>query len=70
MAGPRRPQRPGRKDLLAVIGQIQDLVGDAMAASMQDVPGSKAAQSRPEDLRHALTAIFELCVKARSQDPP
>lgn len=67
---PRRPRRPNRQELLAVIGQIQDLVGAAMTASMQDRPGSEAARTRPEDLRQALTAIFDLCVKARSKDPP
>lgn len=57
--------KPTRKDLLRVLTELQDLIGEALAAHDNDRdPDSQVKVRTP------LTKGFELCVQARSFDPP
>lgn len=59
-----------RRLFLEILGRIQELSGVALAAYGQDVPGSAAAESKVDDVRRALDEVFDLCVRARADDPP
>lgn len=58
-------KKPTRKDLLAVITELQNLVGTAMSAHAndRDPAGFEKGQK-------ALEQAHELCILARSYDPP
>lgn len=64
-AAARRPTKPTRADLLRVIEELQHLVGVGMAAAQNDRAPDRAAQ-----IQGALKKAFDLCVAARSMDPP
>lgn len=55
---------PTRRDLLIVIGRLQDLVGEAKARLHDHNPDREA------QVRAALDAAHDLAVHARSQEPP
>ena len=57
-------QKPTRRDLLLVIGRLQDLIGNALAAN------NDRNRNQWEDTTRALTQAHELCVTARAHDPP
>ena len=57
-------QKPTRRDLLLVIGRLQDLIGLALAENNDRNP------NRVEDTTDALNKAHELCVTARGYDPP
>jgi hypothetical protein len=58
-------RRPTRRDLLVVVGRLQDLVGRAMCAH-----GNDRNPDGFEQGMRALQAAHELCVAARSLDDP
>lgn len=58
-------RKPTRRDLLVVIGSLQDLIGQAIAAYGND--------RNPDGFEQGmdfLAAAHALCVAAASQDPP
>lgn len=57
--------KPNRRQLLRVIGELQDLIGraNALHANDRDPNGFEKAQA-------ALDEAFQLCLDARSFDPP
>ena len=57
-------QKPTRRDMLLVIGRLQDLIGNALAANNDRNP------NRLEDTTDALNEAHELCIAARTHDPP
>lgn len=58
-------RKPTRKDLLRVVSELQDLIGEAMAAHDNDRdPDSQLKVRTP------LAKGFDLCVQARKFDPP
>lgn len=64
-AGAREIERPSRKDLLRVVGQLQDLIGQARAAYEND-----RSTERADAVTGPLNKAFDLAVLARSLDPP
>lgn len=56
-------RKPTRRDLLQVIGRLQNLVGGAMRVSHDRNPNSRAQVSV------ALETAHSLCVEALAQDP-
>lgn len=58
-------RKPTRRDLLVVIGRLQDLIGQAMAAH-----GNDRNPDGFEQGQDALDAAHALCVAATRQDPP
>ncbi len=58
-------RRPTRRDLLVVVGRLQDLVGSALIChgNNRDPDGFEKGQQ-------VLQEAFDLCTEARSQDPP
>ena len=56
--------KPTRKDLLRVIGQMQDLVGQAKAIYLND-RGERAERIIP-----VLEQAHDLAIQATSYDPP
>lgn len=56
-------RKPTRRDLLIVIGRLQDKIGRAMAEDNDRNP-NRAAQ-----VQGVLTEAFDLCNEARAQDP-
>lgn len=58
-------RRPTRRDLLLVIGELQNIIG-AMGASY----GNDRAIDRAGPLKELEKRGMDLCVKARSFDPP
>jgi hypothetical protein len=57
-------KRPSRSDLLGAIDSLQGLIGMAMGANGDRNPNRKA---KVDDLLHR---AHDLCVEARSGDPP
>lgn len=58
-------RKPTRKDLLRLVTELQDLIGEALAAHDNDRdPDSQLKVRTP------LAKGFDLCVQARSFDPP
>lgn len=59
------PKKPSRKDLLKVITRLQVLIGQAEAfhGNDRDPNGHEKGQK-------ALRQAHELCIQARSFDPP
>ena len=57
-------RRPTRRDLLVLIGRLQDAIGRGIAA--YDGEG----KTRADDIHAALDPAFDLCIEARSFDPP
>ena len=59
-----RRKRPTRRDLLLVIGELQDLFGRLAAAAGDRNP------NRAQDLSDATKEGLDLCILARSFDDP
>jgi hypothetical protein len=57
-------RKPTRRDLLVVIGRLQDLVGRVGTAMNDRNP------RRADDVAESLGAAHQLCVDARSYDDP
>ena len=58
-------RRPTRRDLLIVIGRLQNLIGLALIGAMND--------RDPEQMDKTLGPLniaSALCIESRSQDPP
>jgi hypothetical protein len=61
-----KPKRkPTRRDLLVIIGRLQQLIGRADGAAGNDRNPNRAAT-----VKGVLTEALELCISARSYDPP
>ena len=58
-------KKPTRKDLLKVISRLQGLIG-----SVQGVYDNDRAENRADRLYPLLKEALDLCVQARSFDPP
>lgn len=56
--------RPSRKDLLKIVGILQDKIGLALAQFNDRNP------NRQEDVENILRKALTLCIDARSFDPP
>jgi len=57
--------KPTRRDLIAVVEQLQDHVGEAM--QWIDADTTPDAKTR---MRAALSAAHDLCISTREHDPP
>jgi hypothetical protein len=57
-------RKPSRKQLLLAIGELQTLIGDAIALHNNDRNRHGFEQGQK-----ALAEAFELCIDARSFDP-
>lgn len=57
-------RKPTRRDLLVVIGRLQDLVGQAKAGYWND-----RSPDRADAVVKPLEEAFDLCVEVTSQDP-
>lgn len=57
-------RKPTRKDLLIVIGRLQDLVGNCKSRNHD------RNQNRQAQVDALLDKASKLCILARSQDPP
>ena len=57
-----KKRRPTRRDLLVVVGRLQDLVGEARAAFHDRNP------NRQEETDSALYRALMLCIDARSHE--
>jgi len=58
-------RRPTRRDLLVIIGRLQDLIGRASAAHCDD----KNRDGFELGMK-ALAEAHELCIEAARRDPP
>ena len=58
-------RKPTRRDLLVVIGRLQDIIGRAKGISWDD-----RDPDRQDHLQKTLEEGFELCVEVIAQDPP
>ena len=58
-------KKPTRKDLLKVISRLQGLIGSAQGIYDNDI-----ATNRADRLHLLLEEAFDLCIQARSFDPP
>lgn len=63
MDQPKR--KPTRRDLLMVIGHLQDLIGEASASH-----GNDRNPNGFERGQKALADAMKVCIEARSYDPP
>lgn len=59
-----KKRKPTRRDLLIIVGRLQDLIGDAVAAN-----GDRNI-NREEDLQNIFKRAHKLCVEVRSYDKP
>lgn len=58
-------KKPSRRELLKVVSELQDLIGDAIGAHANDRdPDAFVKVQTP------LESALELCIQARSFDPP
>jgi hypothetical protein len=57
--------KPTRKELVAVIQELQDLIGCARGAALND-----RDPNRMDSVQRPLEQGFNLCVEALSFDPP
>jgi hypothetical protein len=58
-------RKPTRRDLLVVVGRLQDLTGEALAKHGND--------RNPDGFEQGMLALneaFQLCIEATAQDPP
>lgn len=58
------PRKPTRRDLLVVVGRLQDLVGQAIAHDNDRNPNRQA------QVRGTLEQALDLCIATLSKDPP
>lgn len=58
-------RKPTRRDLLLVIGELQNLVG-----KMSSAYGNDRAECRASQVNRAAEKALTLCIDARSFDPP
>ena len=65
VAAVRIDKKPDRRTLLKVVSELQNLLGDAMTyhGNDRDTQGFELGQQ-------TLMKAFDLCVRARSFDPP
>lgn len=59
------PGKPTRRDLLLVIGQLQGIIGRIGSTYADD-----RSRERSTPIQEAVTEGMDLCVRARSYDPP
>lgn len=59
-----KPRKPTRRDLLVVIGRLQNMIGEALG---QVEPGPN---DDVESVRKPLERAHSLCIDSRSYDPP
>lgn len=57
-------RKPTRRDLLVVIGRLQNLIGTAMAQNDDRNP------NRFSEVEATMRRAHDLCIDARSHDPP
>ena len=58
-------RKPNRKELVAVIQELQGLIGRAKGAALND-----SDPNRMDNIQRPLEQGFNLCVDALSFDPP
>lgn len=58
-------RKPTRRDLLVVIGRLQDLIGRASSHA-----GNDRSPNRLANTQGTLDEAVQLCVEARCYDPP
>jgi len=58
-------KKPTRRDLLLVIGDLQDILG-ALGATY----GNDRSYGRAEPIQDLVKRGMDLCIQARSYDPP
>ena len=58
-------QKPNRKELVAVIQELQGLIGQAKGAALND-----RDPNRMDNIQNPLGRAFDMCVDALSFDPP
>ena len=61
---PKERRRPTRRDLLVVVGELQNLIGLALAYNNDRNPDKQA------NVDDALGQALTFCIEARGQDPP
>lgn len=61
----RSVKKPTRHDLLLVIGELQDIIGSLGATYLND-----RGPERAEPIQDLVKRGMDLCVQARSYDPP
>lgn len=59
------PKKPNRKELVAVIQELQGLIGRAKGAALND-----RDPNRMDSIQRPLEQDFDICVAALSFDPP
>lgn len=62
MSGRRKPTR---RDLLVVIGQLQDAIG-----RLSNIAQNDRNKNKMDDFLRIANPAHELCIAARSYDPP
>jgi hypothetical protein len=60
----KRKRKPTRRDLLIVVGRLQELVGHALSRNHD------RNHNRQADVDGTLHEAIRLCIEARSYDPP
>jgi len=58
-------RKPTRRDLLVVIGRLQNIIGCAKGISWND-----RDPDRQEHVQAVLKEGFDLCIEVTAQDPP
>lgn len=64
VAAAMKRRRPTRRDLLLVIGELQNVIGKISEGANDRNP------SRAEDIADTVARGMRLCIEARSFDPP
>lgn len=59
-----KKRKPTRRDLLIVVGRLQGLAGAASARN------NDRNQNRHADVHGVLQEMLDLCIEARSYEPP
>ena len=62
---PRPAKKPSRRDLLLVIGELQDIIGKLGSTYQND-----RSRERAEPIQDLVKRGMDLCIIARSYDPP
>lgn len=65
MSAAKFASKPSRKELVAVIQRLQDLIGWAKSAAWND-----RDPNRMDNIQQPLTEGFDLCVDALTFEPP
>jgi hypothetical protein len=61
----KKPMKPTRRDLLLVIGELQEIIGNIGSAY-----GNDRAADRAGPMQRLVAEGMRLCIAARSADPP